>query len=81
MSKNVTDYIDIRHQVSLSAADTIKAKLQFEREALLSGIDVQSYHTDNGVFTSAGVMQELLKNNQTISLSGVETAHQNGVSQ
>ena len=65
----------MRPQVSLSVADTIKAKLQFEKEALLSGVHVLSYHTDNGVFTPAQVMQELLKNDQTISLSGVGAAH------
>ena len=42
---------------------------------------VLSYHTDNGVFTSAQVMQELLKNDQTISLSGVGAAYQNGVAE
>ena len=56
------EFIDVRPQFSLSAADTIKTKLQFEKKALLSGVHVLSYHTDNGVFTSAEVMQELLKN-------------------
>ena len=74
---HATGCVDVHHQVSLSEADTIKAKLQFEREVLLSGVHVRSYHTDNGIFTSAGVVQELLKNNQTISLSGVGAAHQN----
>ena len=81
MSDHATGFVDVQHQVSLSAANTIKAKLQFEREALLSGVHVSSYHTDNGVFTSAGVMQELLKKNQTISLSGVGAAHQNGIAE
>ena len=69
----------MRSQVFLNAADTIKAKLQFERKVLLTGVHVLSYHTDNGVFTSAEVMQELLKNDQTISLSGVGAAHQNSI--
>ena len=78
---HATGFVDVRPQVSLNAAETIKAKLQFEREALLSGVHVLSYHTDNGIFTSAEVMQELLKSDQTISLSGVEAAHQNGIAE
>ena len=78
---HATGFIDVRLHVSFSAAYTIKAKLQFEREALLTGVHVLSYHTDNGVFTSAEVMQELLKNDQTILLSGVGAAHQNGITE
>ena len=78
---HTTGYVDVRHQVSLNATEIIKAKLRFERDALGQGVEVKSYHTDNGIFTSAKVMEELLKSNQTISLSGVGTAHQNGVAE
>jgi hypothetical protein len=58
--------VSLVHQVSLSGSDTVKSKLHFEREADESGVVVQSYHTDNGVFTSEQFLTDLLQNQQTI---------------
>ena len=44
--------IKVVHQVSLSAEETVQAKLEFEREALQVGVEVKNYQTDNGVHTS-----------------------------
>ena len=41
------------------------------------GVNIQSYHTDNGVFTAKTFYEQLLDGNQTLSLSGVGAAHQN----
>jgi len=78
---HASGYLDVRHQVTLGAADSVKSKLQFEREAFTSGVVMQSYHTDNGVFTSNGFMEELLSSNQRIRFSGVGAAHQAGVAE
>ena len=73
--------VSLVHQVSLSGTDTVKAKLHFERAADESGVVIQSYHTDNGVFKSDKFVTELLKNQQTIRFSGSGAAHQNGVAE
>ena len=78
---HASGYISVQHQVSLSAADTIKAKLKFEREAYDFGVAIQGYHTDNGVFTSKDFMEVLLGAKQDIRFSGVRAAHQNGVAE
>ena len=78
---NATGLIDIEHQVSLSANDTIKAKLKFEEKARESGVSVQAYHTDNGVFTSEEFLSKLSEDGQKIKFSGVGAAHQNGVAE
>ena len=73
--------ISVHNQVSLSASDTIASKLKFEREAMSVGVQVDSYCTDNGIYTSQEFLDELGKQDQTIRLSGVGGHHQNGVSE
>ena len=73
--------ISVHNQVSLSALDTIASKMQFERDALGSGVTVKSYCTDNGIYTSHDFMEELAKNDQTIRMSGVGAHHHNGVAE
>jgi len=80
-SDHSSGYVDIRHQVALSAAETVKAKLRYERDAFTNGVAIQAYHTDNGVFTSNDFMEELLKSKQQIRFSGSGAAHQNGVAE
>ena len=45
-------YIQVWHQVTFSADDTVKAKLLYECDADNYGVFIQAYHTDNGVFTN-----------------------------
>ena len=78
---HASGHVSLVHQVSLSETDTVQAKLHFERAADESGVVIQSYHTDNGVFTSAQFLEELLQNQQTIRFSGSGAAHQNGVAE
>ena len=47
---NASGYVTVKHQVALSAGETVRTKLEFEREDLASGVKVNAYHTDNGVF-------------------------------
>jgi len=78
---HASGYLSVKHQVSLSAADTIKAKLKFEREASESGVIIQGYHTDNGTFNAKEFMEALTAANQKIRFSGAGGAHQNGVAE
>ena len=78
---HASGYIQVRHQVSLSAEDSIKAKLSYEQDSADAGVFVKAYHTDNGVFTSKDFMHQLISSNQQIRFSGVGAAHQNGVAE
>ena len=48
---HASGFIGLRHQVSLSAADSIKDKLSFDVEAKESAVTNQAYHTNNGTFS------------------------------
>ena len=74
-------YVKVEHQVLLSAVDTVKGKLRYERHLAELGVKVESYHTDNGTFTSGHFMECLLEQKQSIRFSGVGAAHQNGVAE
>ena len=74
-------YLHVEHQVTLNSSDTINAKDNFERVALQYGIDVRSYHTDNGIFKSREFVQEIASNVQQIRYSGVGAKWQNGVAE
>jgi len=50
-----------------------------EREALNCGVEVRTYHGDNGVFRSCEFLDDLEIHGQNIKFSGVGTHHQNGV--
>jgi hypothetical protein len=69
------------HQVSLSANDTIRSKMTFERDCHTHGVGVQAYHGDNGIFNSAEFLRELDSKGQGLQLSGVGAHHQNGVAE
>jgi hypothetical protein len=73
--------IFIEHQISLSANDTIKAKLKMQKRAMDMGVSLQRFHTDEGVFTANAFLEHLAEENQGIRFSGVGTGHQNGVSE
>ena len=45
-------YIQVRHQVTFSADDTVKDKFIYKHDADNYGVNIQAYHTDNGVSTS-----------------------------
>ena len=78
---HASGYIETCHQVSLSAADTVKSKIRFERKASQEGVIIQSYHSDNGIFNSTDFMEHLNTRNQTIRFSGAGAAHQNGIAE
>jgi hydrogenase maturation factor HypF (carbamoyltransferase family) len=72
-------YVSIYNQISFTAEETITSKLMYEREAMSTGVQVQSYSSDNGVSTSKEFMKELHTKGQGIKRSGVGSHHHNGV--
>ena len=78
---HASGYIHVEHQISLSAADTIRWKRNFERLLMNHGVFVRRYRADTGVFTSAAFEEEIRNGSQTITYSGVGAQHQNGVAE
>ena len=76
-----TGYIHCVHQTTLNALETLLAKQKFEQDAMLHGVQVHSYLTDNGVFTAKGFIDEIQKQGQRIQFCGVSAHHQNGIAE
>ena len=68
-------------QHSLNADETIRSKLKYEREAAEAGVHVQSYHADNGIYTSAKFTEEIHKRGQKLTFCGVGAHHGNGIAE
>ena len=78
---HASGYIQVWHQVTFRADETIKSKLLYKHDASNYVVYIQAYHTDNGVFTSKDVMDTLIEKDQHIQFSGAGTANQNGVAE
>ena len=78
---HATGFIFAQSQKSVAAAETIRGKLLLEKEVADVGIQIKSYHSDNGIFSSKEFMQHCNDLNQTISFSGVGAKFQNGVAE
>ena len=50
---HVSGYVSIKHQVAINATKTVKAKLNFDREAQSQRVVIKGYHADNGIFNSS----------------------------
>jgi len=74
-------FIFIRHQVSLRAGETLRAKAAFERIALEHGVRVKGYLADNVPFAAKEFVADITQKNQTIEYSGTGAHHQNGVAE
>ena len=76
--------IFVRHQTSssLTAMETIQSKQMFEREARSEGVMIQSYRSDNSIFTTKEFLVLLVleqeQAGQGLKLSGVGADHSNG---
>ncbi len=78
---NASGYVGLYNQVSLGAAETIKSKHSFERDAVRQGILIRGYQGDNGVYRSEEFRQDLHQFNQTIQFCGVGAHHGNGIAE
>ena len=68
-------------QNSTGAKETIEAKRHMERDAKASGVKVNAFRADNGIFKSTEFRLELKNNDQDITFCGVGAHHQNGVAE
>ena len=78
---HASGYIHVEHQISLSAADTIRSKMSYEQLLMNHGVLVGRYIANNGVFTSAAFEKEIWNGSQMIRDSGAGAQHQNGVAE
>ena len=76
LNYHASDYMSINHQVAINDTETVKAKLNFEREDKSQGVIIKVYHTDT--FNTSKFMEELLKKQQKLRFSGAGASHQNG---
>ena len=64
--------------MTLNASDTINAKTAFEQKAREYGVNIESYHSDNGIYKSEAFTREIAENYQKIKYCGVGAKWQNG---
>jgi transposase InsO family protein len=76
-----SSYMLVHHQVTLNATNTINSKTAFERKAQDLGVPIESYHTDNGIYSSVAFTKEIAANYQQIKFSRVGAKWQNGVAE
>lgn len=72
-----TGHVAIKFQRGLSAAETLRSKMEYERERLHVGVRVQAYRADNGTFTAQAMVDHIQQMDQTITYSGAGAQHQN----
>ena len=73
--------IDVFHQISLGASDTIRSKELYEQQAEEVVVNFLAYRGDNGVYKSKGFKDDLIRRGQTMTYSGVGAHEQNGVAE
>jgi hypothetical protein len=78
---HATGHVFIYNQVSARAGETIMGKKKYERLALDSGVSVQTYHADNGIFATKAFRAHCDYKGQELEFSGVGAHHENGVSE
>ena len=74
-------FVHIKHMINFTATETIQAKRRSEKKMLDTEVLVQSYQSDNGIFTSSDFMEKVNKGLQNITFSGVGAHHQNGIAE
>ena len=63
---HMSSYIHNEHQLGFSGSETIWAKQNYKKLCLDSGIMVDTYLVDNGVFKANKFMQHIRDHNQQI---------------
>ena len=71
----------VHYQSGLTTHKTIASKLAFKQEMAQYNMQVKTYHTNNGVYTSKAFMDELCEKGHGMQLSGVSAQFQNGVAE
>jgi GAG-pre-integrase domain/Zinc knuckle len=78
---HATGYIFINFHVHQNVQETLEAKYRFEKHLFDYGLFVQSYHTDNGIFSAKLFINEIENHLQKIRFSGPGAHHQNGIAE
>ena len=76
-----TGYIQVEHQLGFSAVETIRAKQNYEQQAMENVVSIQSYLTDSGAFKANSFFQLIREYTQRVQYCGTNTHHQNGVAE
>ena len=80
-SHHTSSKIDVYHQVSLGAFDTIRSKELYKQTDVEVGVKALKYRGDNGVYKTKAFLDYLARRHQTMTYSGVGTHAQNGVAE
>ena len=78
---HMSSYIHVEHQLGFSSSETIRAKQNYEQLALESGVVVENYLADNGIFKAKAFVQHLRDHNQKVNYCGVNAHHKNAVAE
>ena len=65
-------------QKTQSAEETLEAKRAFEKHAAAHGVQILSYHADNGMIASKAWQNSCLAANQGLTFTGVNAHHMKG---
>ena len=76
---NATRYSYTHLQTSLDGDQTVAAKNGFEYHSQTCGVNIDSYHADNGIFAEKKFRDQVAEDAQTISYCAVGAHHQNGI--
>ena len=76
LNYHANGYMRIKHQLDITATETVRAKLTFESEDKSQGLMINEYHTD--IFNTSKFMKELVKKQQKLRFSAAGASHQNG---
>lgn len=72
---------NVHLQVSTTAAETLEAKVEFERYAASFGVKIRHYHADNGRFADNEWRKHVSESGQRLTFCGVGAHHQNGIAE
>jgi Reverse transcriptase (RNA-dependent DNA polymerase)/GAG-pre-integrase domain len=73
------DYVHLME--SITAEETIEAKIAFERFAASHGVKIKHYHADNGRFAENAFRKAVASSGQSLTFCGVNAHHQNGMAE
>ena len=76
-----TGYVFVALIRDLTAESNLDAKIEFEHRCAVRGIKVEHYHADNGRFAEPAWINECKRCKQELTLCGVGSHHQNGISE
>ena len=77
----VTGYIHVGLMTDQSGEATLQAKHNFEHLSATRGVNIKSYHADNGRFAERSFMDDIKRCLQRITFCGVGAHHQNGITE